>query len=204
MHATRAYFPADKQNRFIWAGNHITGLEEIGAALGVPAATIAALRADHARLGQLYAWRDNAVALGREYNQSIDRAEWDLGGPDVRVRPVIPANLGDKQFTIVADMRNAESGMRNETGSEKRNRRGEKRRASVPLASRRAKRAAIAPSRSGGSILLPSGKRDACPAWVAALPNPKIPNPKGQRRVAPSKGFSLFRFLCFLLFKMNF
>ncbi|MDR2673488.1 MAG: hypothetical protein LBC18_01095 [Opitutaceae bacterium] len=96
----RTYVPTEKQTRFIWAGNHITALEHIGAALDVPAATIAALRADHTHLGQLYAWRDNAVALGREYNRALDRAEWDLGGADVRITPVDPASLGDKQITI--------------------------------------------------------------------------------------------------------
>jgi hypothetical protein len=102
----RSYLPTDKQNRFIWAGNHITGLEEVGPALDVPAATITAFRLDYTHLGQLYAWRNNAVALGREYNQAIDRAEWDFGGPDVLVRPVVPANLGDKQITIVAGLYN--------------------------------------------------------------------------------------------------
>ncbi|MDR1011269.1 MAG: hypothetical protein LBM04_09140 [Opitutaceae bacterium] len=105
-HTTRAYFPANKQDAFIWAGNHITGLEAIGAALDVPAAIIAAFRADYTHLGQLYGWRNNAVALGREYNQAIERAEWDLGGPDVLIRPVIPANLGDKQFAIIAGLYN--------------------------------------------------------------------------------------------------
>ncbi|MDR2674287.1 MAG: hypothetical protein LBC18_05305 [Opitutaceae bacterium] len=41
-----------------------------------------------------------------------------------------------------------------------------------------------APSQSGGSILLPSGRRDACPAWVAALTNPKSQNPKSQGTAA--------------------
>jgi hypothetical protein len=100
-HTTRTYFPSDEPSQLIWAGNHITGLEKIGASvLGVPAATIAAFRADYAHIGQLYAWRDHAVELGRDYNRAKERALWDEGGPDVTLRPVDPATLGDKQLTI--------------------------------------------------------------------------------------------------------
>jgi hypothetical protein len=100
-HTSRNFFPADEPSQFIWADNHITALEQIGASLlGVPPATIAAFRADHTHIGQLYAWRDHAVDLGRDYNRAKDRALWDEGGQDVLIRPVDPATLGDKTLTL--------------------------------------------------------------------------------------------------------
>jgi hypothetical protein len=102
-HTIRNYFPTDEPSQLIWAGNHITALEQIGTSLfGIPAATITALRADYTHITQLYAWRDHTVELGRDYNSAKDRALWDAGGPDITLHPVNPASLGDKQITIPA------------------------------------------------------------------------------------------------------
>jgi hypothetical protein len=100
-HTTRNFFPPDEPSQYIWAGNHITGLEQIGTGvLGVPAATVTGFRADHTRIGQLYAWRDHAVDLGRDYNRAKERTLWDEGGEEVIIRPVDPASLGNKQINI--------------------------------------------------------------------------------------------------------
>jgi hypothetical protein len=99
-HTNRSYMPHDKKGIFIWAGNHITGLEDIGASLGVPDAFTKQAREDWQHIGDLYGYRSQAEALARKYTQAIDRAEWDTGGEQIIIQPVKPAELGDKTIKL--------------------------------------------------------------------------------------------------------
>jgi hypothetical protein len=102
---TRSYFPTDAKSRLVWANNHLTALEQLAGVLDVPAAFLAAARADLAHLENFYQWRDQSAELAREYTQAIDRAEWDIGGEPVTTQPHDPATLGiDKTVTITAGL----------------------------------------------------------------------------------------------------
>ncbi|EIQ01024.1 hypothetical protein OpiT1DRAFT_05586 [Opitutaceae bacterium TAV1] len=104
-HTTRSYFPNDAKGQLAWANNHLTGLAQLAGVLDIPAAWLAAARADLSHLEDFYAWRDQAAELAREYTQAIERAEWDLGGEPVITQPHDPATLGiDKTVTVAAGL----------------------------------------------------------------------------------------------------
>jgi hypothetical protein len=94
--STRAYFPTDQVGRHIWAGEHITALEQLASVLDVPAATVKAFRDEHTQLTRLFAWREAAAALGSSYTQALEHACWGGGagaGVPVRITPLADSAL---------------------------------------------------------------------------------------------------------------